>query len=65
MFIKEVIIMKNDLQKNIELLATRIAEVRLSELGFRYIPGIYPIFKRLRQFIYARAFIVRPKEVQV
>lgn len=57
--------MKNNLQKNIELLATRIAEVRLSELGYRFIPGIYPIFRRLRQFICARALIVNPKEVTI
>lgn len=57
--------MKNNLQKNIELLATRIAEVRLSELGYRFIPGIYPIFRRLRQFICAKALIVNPMEVKV
>jgi len=56
---------KINLEKNIELLATRIAEVRLSELGYRFIPGIYPIFRRLRQFLSAGAFIVRPREVQV
>ena len=56
---------KINLEKNIELLATRIAEVRLSELGYRFIPGIYPIFRRLRQFLNAGAFIVRSREVQV
>jgi len=55
--------MKNSLQKNIELLATRIAEVRLSELGYHFIPGIYPIFRRLHQFITAKALIIKPKEV--
>jgi len=57
--------MKNNLQKNIELLATRIAEVRLSELGYRFIPGIYPIFRRLRQFICARALIVKAEEIRL
>ena len=55
--------MKNNLDKSIESIATRLAEVRLSELGYRFIPGIYPIFKRLRQFICARALIVKPQEV--
>ena len=57
--------MKSNLEKNLELLATRIAEVRLSELGYRFIPGIYPIFRRLRQFICARALIVKPQEVKI
>ena len=57
--------MKNNLDKSIELIATRLAEVRLSELGYRFIPGIYPIFKRLRQFICAKAMIVKPQEVQI
>jgi len=33
--------------KRLDLLATKLAEVRLSELGFRFIPGIYPILKGL------------------
>lgn len=57
--------MKNNLEKNLELLATRIAEVRLSELGYRFIPGIYPVIKRIRQIICAKAFIVNPRGVQV
>ena len=57
--------MKNNFEKNLELLATRIAEVRLSELGYRFIPGVYPIFRRLGQFICARALIVKPQEVTV
>ncbi|MCJ7805836.1 hypothetical protein MUP46_04325 [Patescibacteria group bacterium] len=56
--------MKN-IEKNLELLATQIAEVRLSELGYRFIPGIYQVFKRLHQFIYAKALIVNSKEVQI
>ena len=46
----------------LDLLATRLVEVRLSELGYRFIPGIYPSFKHIKQFIEARAFIVRPQE---
>lgn len=57
--------MKNNLEKSMEFIATRLAEIRLSELGYRYIPGIYPVIKRLRQFICARALIVKPQEVQV
>lgn len=54
--------MKNGLDKSIEFIATRLAEIRLSELGYRFIPGIYPVIKRLRQFICARALIIKPKE---
>ena len=46
----------------LDLLATRLAEVRLSELGYRFIPGIYPLFKHFKRFIEARARIVRPWE---
>ena len=54
-----------DINKNLELLATQIAEVRLSELGYRFIPGIYLVFKRLHRFIHAKALIVNPKEIQI
>jgi len=57
--------MKNNLDKSIELIATKLAEVRLSEFGYRFIPGVYPIFKRLRQFICAKAMIVKPQEVKI
>ena len=46
----------------LDLLATRLAEVRLSELGYRFIPGIYPLFKHFKRFIEARARIVKPQE---
>lgn len=52
---------KNNIEKSIDLLATRIAEVRLSELGFRFIPGIYPVFQRIRQYLEARALIIKSK----
>ena len=42
------------------LLATKIAEVRLSELGYRFIPGIYPVFRRIKQFIETKARIIKP-----
>ena len=45
----------------LDLLATKIAEIRLSELGYRFIPGIYPIFKRFKQFITAKAYIIKPQ----
>ena len=44
----------------LDLLATKIAEIRLSELGYRFIPGIYPIFRRIKQFIEAKARIIKP-----
>ncbi len=46
----------------LDLLATKIAEVRLSELGYRFIPGIYPVFRRIKQFIEAKARIIKPIE---
>jgi hypothetical protein len=57
--------MKNNLDKSIDLIATRLAEIRLSELGYRYIPGVYRVIKRLRQLICARALIVRSQEIQI
>lgn len=54
-----------DINKNLELLATQIAEIRLSELGYRFIPGIYLVFRRLHRFVYAKALIVSPKGVQI
>lgn len=54
----------NDIKQEdyLDLLATRLAEVRLSELGYRFIPGIYPLFKHFKRFIEARARIVKPEE---
>jgi len=57
--------MKINLDKSIDLIATRLAEIRLSELGYRYIPGVYAVIKRLRQIICARALIVRQQEVKI
>lgn len=45
----------------LNLLATKIAEIRLSELGYRLIPGIYPVFRRIKQFIEVKARIVKPQ----
>jgi len=42
------------------LLAQKLAEVRLSEVGFRLVPGIYPIFRRIKQSFEAKARIVKP-----
>ena len=47
--------------KRLDLLATKLAEVRLSELGLRFIPGIYPIFKRIKHFIEVKASIIKPQ----
>ena len=41
------------------VLAQKIAEVRLSELGFNFIPGIAPYFRRFRKSLEAKAFIVK------
>jgi hypothetical protein len=57
--------MKNNLDKSMEFIATRLAEIRLSELGYRFVPGVYSVIKRLRQIICAKAFIVRPQEVKI
>ena len=43
----------------LDTLATKIAEVRLSELGYRFIPGIAPYFTRAKKFIEAKAMIVK------
>ena len=42
-----------------DLLATKIAELKLSELGYRFIPNITPSFVREKKFIEARAYIVK------
>jgi len=43
----------------LNVLAQKIAEVRLSELGYHFIPGIAPYFRRLRKSIEAKALIVK------
>ena len=43
----------------IDLLATKIAEIRLSELGYNFIPGITLTYTRVKKYIEARALIVR------
>lgn len=52
----------NKSENYLDLLATRLAEVRLSELGYRFIPGIYPLFKHFKRLIEARARIIKPEE---
>ena len=47
---------KNEL---IDVLATKLAEIRLSELGYRFIPGITLSFTRAKKFIEAKAMIVK------
>ncbi len=47
----------------LDTLATKIAEVRLSELGYRFIPGIAPYFTRAKKFIEAKAMIVRKQRL--
>ena len=55
--------MQTSLDKSIDLIATKLAEVRLSQLGYRFIPGIYPLYQRLKQFICSKAMIIRLVEV--
>lgn len=43
----------------LDTLAIKIAEIRLSELGFNFIPGIAPYFRRFRKSLEAKAFIVK------
>ncbi len=66
---KEVFNMQyiKDIRKEdyLDLLATRLAEIRLSELGYRFIPGIYPVFRHFKRFIEARARIVKPEGGQL
>ncbi|MFA5136023.1 MAG: hypothetical protein WC489_01360 [Patescibacteria group bacterium] len=53
---------KIEVEDYLDLLAKRLAEVRLSELGYRFIPGIYPLFRHFKRLIEARARIVKPQE---
>ena len=46
----------------LDLLATRLAEVRLSELGLNFIPNISPVFRHIKQFVETKAFIVKQAE---
>ena len=43
----------------LDTLAKKIAEIRLSELGYNFIPGIAPYFRRFRKSIEAKAYIVK------
>jgi len=43
----------------LDVLAQKIAEIRLSELGYNLIPGISPYFRRFRKSIEAKALIVK------
>ena len=57
--------MQTSLDKSIDLIATKLAEVRLSQLGYRFIPGIYPLYQRFKQFICSKAMIIRLVEVSL
>jgi len=45
--------------KLVDLFVTKLAELRLSELGFPFIPGVYPAWQRIRRFIEAKALIIK------
>jgi hypothetical protein len=49
----------------LDLLATRLAEIRLSELGYHFVPGIYELFIHFKRFVEARARIVQPQRGDV
>lgn len=56
----------NNTDKNsswLDLLATKIAEIRLSELGYNFIPGITLTYTRVKKYIEARANIVKGSSV--
>jgi len=42
-----------------DLLAQKLVELRLSEVGFRFIPGVFPTWKRMKKIIEAKARIVK------
>ncbi|MFC1750354.1 hypothetical protein ACFL2V_16260 [Pseudomonadota bacterium] len=42
-----------------ELMAQKLAEVRLSEVGFRFVPGVFPAWRRVKQIIESRGRIVK------
>ena len=46
-------------EKAVDLLATKIAELKLSELGYHFIPGITPSFIRSKKFIETKALIIK------
>lgn len=48
-------------EKLIDLFVTKLVELRLSELGLPFIPGVYPVWQRIRRFIEAKAFIINSK----
>ena len=43
----------------LDVLATKLAEVRLSELGYNFIPGISLTYTRVKKFLEAKAMIVK------
>jgi hypothetical protein len=47
--------------KLVDLFVTKLAELRLSELGMPFIPGVYPVWQRFKSFIEAKALIVKPE----
>lgn len=51
---------QNNIKKDwLDALATRIAEVRLSELGYNFVPGIARQFFRSKKHVEAKAHIVK------
>lgn len=52
---------ENKSDKLVDLFVTKLAELRLSELGFPFIPGVYPAWQRFKRFVEAKALIVKPE----
>ena len=55
------IIDKDKSEKLVDLFVTKLAELCLSEHGFPFIPGVYPVWQRIKRFIEAKALIVKPE----
>lgn len=48
-------------EKLVDLFVTKLVELRLSELGLPFIPGVFPTWQRFKSFIEAKALIVKPE----
>lgn len=52
---------KDKSEKLVDLFVTKLTELRLSELGFPFIPDVYPVWQRFKSFIEAKALIIKPE----
>jgi len=56
---------KDKSEKLVDLFVTKLVELRLSELGMPFIEGVYPTWQRIKNFIEARALIIKPEEAKL